>query len=119
MATFPTLKTGAVAQYPAPRRLQFRNQVIRFLDGAEQRYRGYAQPLRVWVIRLDLLDEAELAALADFFEMQKGAYGSFTFVDPRDNVSYPDCSFGNAGLDSLLAGEARGSATVVVRENRS
>jgi hypothetical protein len=119
MATFPTLKTGAVAQYPAPRRLQFRNQVVRFLDGSEQRYRGYAQPLRQWVIRLDLLDEAELADLTAFFETQQGPYGSFTFIDPRDNASYPDCSFANAALDTLLAGEARGSAALVVRQNRS
>ena len=40
MASFPQLKTSAVAQYPARRTAIFRNQSVRFLDGREQRYRG-------------------------------------------------------------------------------
>jgi uncharacterized protein DUF2460 len=119
MATFPTLKTGAVAQYPAPRRLRFQNQVLRFLDGSEQRYRGYSSALREWTIRLDLLDDAELAALRDFFETQKGAFGSFTFVDPQDNTAYADCSFTDDRMSMELEGESRGRTTLVIRENRS
>ncbi len=119
MATFPTLKTGVVAQYPAPRRLRFQNQVIRFLDGSEQRYRGFASALREWTIRLDLLDDAELAALRDFFEVQKGQFGSFTFVDPRDNTTYADCSFSDDRMSIELAGESRGRTTLVIQENRS
>ena len=119
MATFPTLKTGAVAQYPAPRRLRFRNQVLRFLDGSEQRYRGSAGALREWTIRLELLDDSELAALRDFFEAQKGQFGSFTFVDPRDNTAYADCSFSDDRMSIELAAESRGGATLVIRENRT
>ena len=118
MATFPTLKTGAVLQYPAPKRLQFRNQLIQFLDGTEQRYREYSTSLRQWVVRLDLLDESELSEIEDFFVAMKGQFGSFTFIDPRDNVSYPDCSLTDE-LEVELRGELRGRASLVIRENRS
>jgi len=37
MASFPTLKTSAVAQYPATKAVKFQNQVMRFVDGTEQR----------------------------------------------------------------------------------
>ena len=40
---FPTLKTGAVMQYPGKRILQFSTDVVRFLDGTEQRYREYKE----------------------------------------------------------------------------
>ncbi len=119
MATFPMLKTGAVMQYPAPKRIQFRNQVIRFLDGAEQRYREYSAPIREWVVRLDLLDESELAAMEEFFVAQKGKYGSFTFIDPRDNVSYTDCSLADDELEVEVTGDLRGRTRLVIRENRS
>jgi len=43
---FPTLKTGAVVQYPAKRVLRFNTQALRFLDGSEHgkgaRYPQYA-----------------------------------------------------------------------------
>src|ERR1700756_3374274 len=92
MATFPTLKTGAVMQYPATATTRYSTQLMRFVDGAGQRYRGYSAPLHEWVIRLDLLDEAELQALEDFFTEQQGQFGSFEFVDPKTNETYPDCS---------------------------
>jgi hypothetical protein len=63
VATFPTLKTGAVAQYGSSRTRGFSTQVFRFLDGSEQRFQDYGAPLRRWTIRLSLLDEAELNAL--------------------------------------------------------
>ena len=59
MANFPALKTGAVAQYGSDRSRQFATQVLRFLDGSEQRFPGYGTALLAWVIRLDLLDESE------------------------------------------------------------
>ena len=63
MATFPILKTTAVAQYPAMRYVQFRNQTVRFVDGTEQRYRDASGPLHRWGIQLSELDESEIAAV--------------------------------------------------------
>ncbi|MDP9114602.1 MAG: DUF2460 domain-containing protein [Acidobacteriota bacterium] len=119
MATFPTLKTGAVAQYGSSRRRGFATRVFRFLDGSEQRFQEYSAPLRTWTIRLSLLDEAELRALETFFTAQGGRAGTFAFPDPWDGTVYANCSFGDDQLATLYAGVGRGTATVTVRENRS
>ena len=77
VANFPTLKTGAVAQYPSDRTQQFSTQVFRFLDGSEQRFPGYGSALRQWTIRLDLLDEAELTNLQSFPGQRRRTRGKF------------------------------------------
>jgi len=119
MATFPTLKTGAVMQYPAKATIRYSNRLIHFVDGAEQRYRDSPAPLHEWVIRLDLLDEAEMKTFEEFFIDQEGQFASFVFVDPKDNVTYPDCSLMIDDFDFTLNGERRGKTSIVIRENRS
>ena len=119
MPSFPTLKTGAVAQYPSARTRQYSTQVLRFIDGREQRFRGYGLPLRKWTIRLTLLDEAELTQIASFFAAQGGRAGTFSFTDPWEGTVYPNCSFDSDSLDAEFGGEARGRTSVTVRENRS
>jgi phage-related protein len=119
MATFPVLKTGVVMQYPASSTIRYSNLRVQFVDGFEQRYRDYATPLHEWVIRLNLLDEAEIQSLEQFFSDQQGQFESFVFVDPKDNVTYPDCSLIIDDLDLMLDGEMRSKTSVVVRENRS
>jgi hypothetical protein len=118
VATFPMLKTGAVAQYGSSRTRRFSTQVFRFLDGTEQRFQEYGSPLRRWTIRLSLLDEGELAALGAFFETQGGRAGTFAFPDPWDGTMYGNCSFDNDQFEAQLAGQARGMASVTVKENR-
>jgi hypothetical protein len=116
--TFPTLKTATVAQYPARRTVRYQNQVLRFVDGTEQRYRDCDAPLHQWEIRLAQLDEAEMAALAGFFETAQGAFASFAFTDPWDGTVYPDCSLAADDLALTAAGEMSGSTSLVVMENR-
>lgn len=118
MATFPILKTGAVAQYPAVRSAQYQNQCLRFLDGTEQRYRDSAGPLRRWVISLTLLDESEREALAEFFEELSGPFGAFAFTDPWDAQEYPDCSLESDQMDVRSLAELRGATTLTIVENR-
>src|SRR5579871_3584019 len=115
---FPTLKTGAVAQYPAKRTLQFNTDTIRFLDGTEQRYRDNPSVLHQWTIQLDLLDEEELAALDQFFVTNQGRFGSFTFTDPWDGTVYPNCSLASDGLDLITSEEMNGATSLTVVENR-
>ena len=117
MAMFPTLKTGAVAQYPATRTLAFSTKVLRFIDGSEQRFREFKRPLRQWTIRLDLLDEDETAAVETFFQSEQGRAGSFTFTDPWDGTTYPDCSLDHDTVDIDAEGPDRGRVALVVREN--
>lgn len=118
MTTFPLLKTGAVAQYPATKSVRFVNQTVRFLDGNEQRYRDSAGPLHQWVIRLADLDDGERAGLEQFFQEYQGRLGSFAFTDPWDGAQYSNCSLAADGLDVSSLAEMRGKTSLTVIENR-
>jgi Conserved hypothetical protein 2217 (DUF2460) len=118
MAMFPILKTKAVAQYPAGKAISFQNQVLRFVDGMEQRYRDSAGPLHRWVIALSELDESEMAAVEIFFAANQGRFGNFAFTDPWDGTQYPNCSLQADELAMNLAGEMRGKTSLTVVENR-
>ena len=114
---FPTLKTGAVLQYPGKRMLQFSTDVVRFLDGTEQRYRDYGTVLHRWTIKLSLLDESELAAYDQFFLSNQGSFGRFSFTDPWDGIVYPNCSLAADTFAFQVTGEMRGATTVTICEN--
>ena len=118
MAAFPVLKTGAVAQYPAERTRQFSTAAFRFLDGGEQRFQEYPAALLRWSIRLDLLDEAELETLREFFLSEEGRAGSFSFADPWDGAVYSNCSFASDSLALDFQGPMDGVTQVVIEENR-
>jgi hypothetical protein len=119
MSAFPTLKTGAVLQYPAQRATYLSTPVLRFVDGSEQRFRGYATPLHRWIVRLDLLDEVEVHQLREFFRIQGGAGGTFAFTDPWDGANYPNCSVLEDTMVETLLGAANVKTSLTVRENRS
>jgi len=118
MATFPTLKTGAVIQYPATKSAEYSSFVARFLDGTDQRYRQYSTPLHRWIINLEMLDESELSTLEQFFIAQEGRFATFAFVDPWTQMSFPNCSIDQDILDYQLSEEARGAMKLIVSENR-
>lgn len=118
MTTFPALKTAAVAQYPATRYTQFRNQTLRFLDGTEQRYRDSSSPLHRWGIQLSELDESEIAAVEEFFTTNQGQFGTFVFIDPWDRHEYKNCSLMGESIDVRALAEMHGSTTLIVVENR-
>src|SRR5580692_12161785 len=118
MAGFAMLKTGAIAQYPADRTPRFSTQAYRFLDGSEQRFPGFPAVLQQWTIKLDLLDEAELETLREFFLSEEGRAGSFSFTDPWSSTVYSNCSFGSDTLSLVFQGPQNGGTQVVVKENR-
>src|SRR5579862_2840257 len=118
MPTFPTLKTSAVAQYPAQKTDWFHNQTLRFLDGETQLYRDCGGPLHSWSIRLDQLDETEMAAMEQFFVDCEGRYVSFAFTDPWDGTVYHYCSLSSDEMDLNWRAEMRGGTAVTVVENR-
>jgi hypothetical protein len=119
MSTFPKLKTGAVAQYPASRSVTHATEVMRFVDGTEQRYRARGAAGRRWAINLELLDETEIARFQEFFTTEQGRLGSFTFEDPWDGSVHPDCSLEEDEFEFEVLGEGRGRLVVVVRENNA
>ena len=118
MSAFPLLKTGAVLQYPATRVIQNSTCVLRFLDGTEQRFREYQSAVRKWMVRLDLLDESEMAAVEEFFVTQQGPLGTFSFTDPWDGTTHPNCSLEGDAVPLELRDLMRGRTALVVRENR-
>ncbi len=95
MSTFPLLNTGAISQYPTQIANQQAVQVLRYLDGSDQRFLNQGRQFRRWEIRLDLLTETEWHALEDFFGDQIGDYSSFDFVDPFSKSLVPNCVLGN------------------------
>jgi hypothetical protein len=117
MSNFPTLKTGAVLQYPAQRQVQFATAVVRYIDGSEQRFRTYAKQLHRWMIRLDMLDESELHQLREFFRTQNGAARTFAFIDPWDGNQYPACSIEEEEMIDTLGDESNAKASLTIREN--
>jgi len=119
MSNFPTLKTGAVLQYPAQKRVAFSTTIARFMDGSEQRFPVYQTPLHCWIIRLDMLDETELHQLREFFRTQSGAAGTFVFTDPWDSTTYQTCSILEDEMIDTLADESNAKTSLTVRENRS
>lgn len=119
MSNFPTLKTGAVLQYPAQKRVAFSTTIARFMDGSEQRFPAYHAPLHRWIIRLDMLDETELHELREFFRTQSGAAGTFVFTDPWDGTSYQTCSILEDEMIDTLTAESNAQTSLTVRENRS
>lgn len=99
MASFPSLNTGAVTQYPLAITTGQSSQVIRFLDGSDQRYRMQGQMLRRWLIRLDRLTETEIQSVETFFAAQSAGYSTFVFPDPYSGAAVVNCRF---AADTLL-----------------
>jgi hypothetical protein len=119
MAEFPKLKTGAVAQYPAGRAVQIPCQVMRFVDGSEQRFPLAGGVRRAWEIRLDRLDEAELFELEQFFLAQQGELDDFEFADPWDGIVYPSCRLSEPEFAAGFAAAGRSRTVLSIQENRS
>ena len=119
MANFPALKTGAVAQYGSDRARSFSTEVFRFVDGSEQRFPSFGAALHRWVIRLELLDEAELIALEAFFETVGGRAGTFSFTDPWDGTVYSSCRFDRDEITLVFADAGQAQTSVSFSEVRS
>src|SRR5688572_10527244 len=119
MAAFPTLRTGAVMQYPTGRTLDYATRVFRFVDGAEQRYRESGFAIKRWIIQLDALTEFEATEIEHFFLSQQGRFANFSFTDPWDDINYPNCSLESDVLVVEQAEEGRARVNLIVRENRT
>lgn len=103
MATFPLLNTGAVTQYPMTIGNGQAVQVVRFLDGSEQRFLNQGRQFRRWQINLTQLSEREMFAIEDFFEQQSGSYSLFSFPDPYTQRDVLNCRLGNADFEMELS----------------
>lgn len=114
MASFPALKTGAVAQYPLGYGLSFSTQAVRFMDGSQQKFRLYGNGLRRWTLKLSLLGEDELSAVIAFVEQQGST--PFAFTDPATGSVASNCVISGQQFDAAMSGEMRGHTTIVIEE---
>ena len=114
MATFPVLKTGAVAQYPLDYESGHSTQSVLFLDGSRQTFRLYPGALRRWNIQLDELDEGEMDSVISFAEAQGGA--TFLFPDPITGSTVPNCVIAGDQLNAEMALDLVGSTSLVIEE---
>lgn len=116
MAKFPTLSSGAVAQYPISVVIGQSVQIIHFLDGSDQRFLNQGRQHRRWQIHLEMLNESEINQLETFFLAQGGEYSLFDFPDPISNQNVPNCRLDAAGLISDFSGVDNGSSILWVIE---
>ena len=116
MAIFPVLSSGAVMQYPASVEFGQSVQVIRFLDGSDQRFLNQGRQYRRWQIRLDSLNDSEMNQLETFFLAQDGEYCLFDFPDPFSSQNVPNCRLGTAGIANDFVGVDNGCSTLWVIE---
>ena len=114
MATFPALKTGAVAQYPFSHSVRYSTHAVRFMDGSLQKFRLIGNGLRRWVVKLDLLDETELGAVIAFVEQQGAA--PFPFTDPFSGQTVTTCIISEEQFKAGMKQEMSGQATLTIEE---
>ena len=114
MATFPTLKTGAVAQYPLSVNTRYSTQAVQFLDGSRQTFKLYPAGLRRWTLQLDGLDEQEMDLFISFVEAQGGA--PFTFTDPVSGAAVANCVISADQMTAGMTQEASGQTQCVIEE---
>ncbi|HEX4133652.1 MAG TPA: hypothetical protein VHY84_03445 [Bryobacteraceae bacterium] len=114
MASFPVLKTGAVAQYPLDRSARFSTQSVRFMDGSQQKFRLYGAGLRRWTLKLDQLDAQELAAVIAFVEQQGSA--AFAFTDPVTGDNVATCMISGQQFYAVMNAEMSSSTTITIEE---
>lgn len=115
MPTFPTLRTGAITQYPATVKTSFGNtRVVEFLDGSSQRYSAGAAPLRQWIVRLERLDAREDALVTTF--VKNNVESTFVFNDPFTGISAPKCALRGLEMQSVISGELNQESTFVIEE---
>jgi hypothetical protein len=118
MLTFPALSTGAVAQYPLPLSYTSPVEIIRFIDGTDQRFMARGKSLRSWHVQLSFLNEDEIHQLENFFESLRGQYSLFYFPDPYSGLTVPNCVIGESTLvTDYLATDLSSSSFWVVETN--
>ncbi len=112
---FPTLSTGAVAQYPTVVQVRQDVEILKFVDGSEQRFLRRGRAKRAWTINLARLSESELASVHAFFDRVRGSMENFTFRDPWSGTEHHNCRLKGDVLAARWTG-ADGNETQLIVE---
>jgi hypothetical protein len=114
VATFPKLKTGALAQFGSSRETQFYTEVLRFVDGSEQRMVQRRAQVR-WHLRFDQLSEEEVRSIVDFFQEHQGPVAGFQFEDPWTGEVVETCVFDTDEIEIQWVGPNHARTAVRIR----
>lgn len=102
---FPiVLSTGALARYPMARLRTYSTSITKFADFSEQRFAQIAAPLMTWDLTMSQLLDSEFNDCQVFYDAQLGSNGTFTFLDPFDNLLAYSEAFETVTAWSLGAG---------------
>ncbi len=86
MFYFPQLSTGAIGQYPIQKRRVTRTVVNETTDGNTFKLADAKAAAVEWTLKFTTLSDDERDALALLYGNVEGQLGSFTFLDPTDNL---------------------------------
>ena len=86
MLYFPQLDSGASVQYPFVKRRIFRTVVNTLADGSAAKLLDPGATMVAWELQFASLSGAERARLEGFFHAVEGRLGSFTLLDPTENL---------------------------------
>ena len=86
MACFPQLQTGGVGQFPLRRQRSVRTAATESPEGHVVKLGDADSESLTWLLRLSGLTDQEWGSIESFFEAREGSLGSFTFLDPADNL---------------------------------
>lgn len=117
MVSFPYLKTGAVAQFPSKKNIDYSTDVLQFVDGKEQRFRSYRSHALKWIISLKDIDEGEVQNIRQFIAEQAGMNGTFSFTDPWDGTVYENCSFDSDEVVFQMLSHSSCQTEIIIRNN--
>ncbi len=86
MFYFPQLSTGAIGQYPIQKRRLTRTVINEATDGVMYKLADTNAVAVEWTLKFTTLSDDESNALALLYDNVEGQLGSFTFLDPTDNL---------------------------------
>jgi hypothetical protein len=86
MLCFPQLSTGSIGQYPIQKRRLSRAVVNEASDGSRVKLADPGAGAIEWTLTFESLSDEERSALKNLHSVTEGRLGSFTFLDPTDNL---------------------------------
>lgn len=86
MLYYPQLANGSITGYPVTRNNQRRTIANILADGSDIRMEDSGAAQVTWDLTYVHVTRDELASIQELFEAVEGRLGTFTFVDPTDNL---------------------------------
>lgn len=86
MLYYPQLATGSISQYPVTRTNQRRTVANVLADGSDLRMEDSGAAQVSWDLTYTHVTTDEFARIQALFDAVEGRLGTFTFVDPTDNL---------------------------------